>query len=569
MTCFFFWMDSSRTEMSTEKTTFLQTYPRYGYDGKIDHLRETNFTRLKETIYLDHAGSTLYTEDQMRCVTNDYLSNTYGNPHSLNPSSSYTATKIQEVRNEILSFFGTSSKHHTIIFTSGATASLKIIGECFPWKPTSQFLYLEENHNSVIGIRELAPSEEQSRSITLDEIKKKFESEDLDHRDGSDVENLIAIPAENNFSGEKFPLHLLPKMRTRRKDGQWNVLLDGAAYVATSPLNLGEISPDFLTLSFYKMFGFPTGIGALILRNEKSKILHKKYFGGGTVGMSLSKERGHVFRNEISMKFEDGTVSFLSIAALRHGFQVLNGLGMKNIQTHTHSLTEYLISKLKQLKYPNGQEAVVLYLNSSTFKLNEQGPIVAFNLKDSHGKYIGFNEVDQMASLNNIHLRVGCFCNPGACARWLKLTSAEIRRNFEAGHVCWDSKDIMSGKPVGAVRVSLGFSSTFEDIEIFLKFLESNFIQLEHFNLKTPPAGEQVGTFLEKIFLYPIKSLGKFQVENWEISSQGLMWDREWALIDSQGNYLNQKKVFQVEIKLKISDDGRSFSLHRYRTQCS
>jgi molybdenum cofactor sulfurtransferase len=60
--------------------------------------------------------------------------------------------------------------------------------------------------------------------------------------------------------------------------------LDAAAYVSTSLLSLAEVdtSPDFITISFYKMFGYPTGLGALIVRSELESILRKRYFGGGT-----------------------------------------------------------------------------------------------------------------------------------------------------------------------------------------------------------------------------------------------------------------------------------------------
>ena len=43
--------------------------------------------------------------------------------------------------------------------------------------------------------------------------------------------------------------------------GNWFTVLDAAAFVSTAPLDLGVHKPDFVTLSFYKMFGFPTGLG--------------------------------------------------------------------------------------------------------------------------------------------------------------------------------------------------------------------------------------------------------------------------------------------------------------------
>lgn len=35
--------------------------------------------------------------------------------------------------------------------------------------------------------------------------------------------------------------------------------------------------------------------------------------------------------------------------------------------------------------------------------------------------------------------------------------------NFEAGHVCWDGRDVMGGKPTGVVRASFGYASSLGD----------------------------------------------------------------------------------------------------------
>jgi uncharacterized protein YcbX len=48
---------------------------------------------------------------------------------------------------------------------------------------------------------------------------------------------------------------------------------------------------------------------------------------------------------------------------------------------------------------------------------------------------------------------------------------------------------------------------------------------------------------LSNIFVYPIKSCGRFEVTEWDITSNGLNYDREWVLVDDNGTYLNQKKV--------------------------
>lgn len=50
------------------------------------------------------------------------------------------------------------------------------------------------------------------------------------------------------------------------------------------------------------------------------------------------------------------------------------------------------------------------------------GPTVTFNLKKPDGSWVGYTEVSRLAALHAIHLRTGCFCNPGACAKFLGLT---------------------------------------------------------------------------------------------------------------------------------------------------
>lgn len=91
--------------------------------------------------------------------------------------------------------------------------------------------------------------------------------------------NLFAYPAQSNFSGVQHPLAWIPKARARG----WDVLLDAAAYVPTNHLDLSEWHPDFVTVSFYKMFGYPTGVGALIARQEALRKLRRPWFAGGTI----------------------------------------------------------------------------------------------------------------------------------------------------------------------------------------------------------------------------------------------------------------------------------------------
>lgn len=82
----------------------------------------------------------------------------------------------------------------------------------------------------------------------------------------------------------------------------WKIGLDASALAATSELNISEFQPDFFIISLYKIFGYPTGIAALIICNEVAEAcLTKHYFGGGSINYVTNNLVD--FRRNISQKF--------------------------------------------------------------------------------------------------------------------------------------------------------------------------------------------------------------------------------------------------------------------------
>ena len=65
-------------------------------------------------------------------------------------------------------------------------------------------------------------------------------------------------------------------MKRKSSDREtWKVMLDAAAFVPSNPLDLTEFPADFVSISFYKMFGYPTGLGALLIRTENVALMNK------------------------------------------------------------------------------------------------------------------------------------------------------------------------------------------------------------------------------------------------------------------------------------------------------
>jgi len=67
---------------------------------------------------------------------------------------------------------------------------------------------------------------------------------------------LVVFPAMSNFCGKKFNFKTWTKFS---QENGWHVLVDAASLVSTCQMNLSEFQPNFVVLSFYKIFGYPTG----------------------------------------------------------------------------------------------------------------------------------------------------------------------------------------------------------------------------------------------------------------------------------------------------------------------
>lgn len=453
----------------------------YGYNGLLDEIRDNDMDHLNGSIYLDYTGSALYRTSQINDIFELYRHNLFANPHSLSPASSYTTELVEGARDLVLNFLGTTSSKYTVIFTASATASLRLLAESFPWTEDSLYLYTRDNHNSVLGIRRWA-SHWGAKFKTVDEKDLQASGRKIQGSRADVVNHLFAFPAEENFAGKKYPLEWIRKFqetdfgdRFTQKKGKWYVLLDAAAFVATNKLNLDKYPADFVVMSFYKIFGFPN-LGALVVKNDLVPNLRKMGFSGGTVVMATCGKDFALLQPRGCSRFEDGTIPFLSIIALHEGLKKLNEIGIENISRHTWCVARELFLRLNMIRHSNGRPVVRIYGSHTRNDYRLQGPIVTVNFLNNKGGYIGYNEVMLNAAKEKINIRVGCFCNPGACTRANNLNDDQVEEYYNNKTSCHDSIDIIDGIPLGAVRISLGAYTTMEDIEQFTHFVETYFV---------------------------------------------------------------------------------------------
>jgi molybdenum cofactor sulfurtransferase len=464
---------------------FLATHPGYATTQLLDTLRASEYGRLdaQRHVYLDYTGGSLYAASQIREHEALLNGQVFGNPHAASPCSTTTTNLVEQTRRAVLEYFNAPRDQYTAVFTLNATGALKLAGESYPFAEGGRCLLTFDNHNSVNGIREFARSNGagvEYAPITVPDLRIDLDRLDalLDQADPRRA-NLLAFPAQSNFSGVKHPLDLIE--RARRKG--WDVLLDAAAFVPTNRLDLIAVQPDFVTISFYKMFGYPTGVGCLIVRNAVLPKLKRPWFAGGTVNFATVQGRTHILAPR-EAGFEDGTLNYLSVPAVQIGLRHLERIGIETIQTRIGCLTAWLLRGLLDLRHSNGRHMVRIYGPAGMLM---RGGTVTLNFYDPDGRLLDYRRVEELASAQRISLRTGCFCNPGAGEAAEGLTEGDILAGLETGADMTLPRFLQviqhrGGKSAGAIRVSLGVVSNFADVDAFLEFA-AGFLDQTHLTI--------------------------------------------------------------------------------------
>ena len=452
---------------------FKRTYPEFNSTRRLDELRAIEYARLdrKGHVYLDYTGGGLYAESQLRdhmLLLNDEI---FGNPHSKNLTSMAMTELVEHARDYVLHYFNASPDEYMVIFTQNSTGALKLIGESYPFGAGDNYLLTFDNHNSVNGIREFAHAKGADVTyvpLLLPDLR--VDSDFLISAFGlarPAKNNLFAYPAQSNFTGVQHPLEWIEQAQSQG----WDVLLDAASFAPSNRLDLSRWHPDFVDISFYKIFGYPTGTGCLIVRKTAAKKLRRPWYAGGTITFSSVVANDH-YLTPGPAGFEDGTVNYLSLPAVEIGLRWIESIGVDMIHTRVTCLTAWLIDQLLSLRHSNGNPLIRLYGPANTIM---RGGTVQVNFFDPNGRLFDCNDVERLANEHRISLRAGCHCNPGAREIALGFTKEDLSP-------CFKDKDrltfeqflhVINGKTTGALRASIGLVTTFADVYKYLQFAKT------------------------------------------------------------------------------------------------
>ncbi|MFA6547413.1 MAG: aminotransferase class V-fold PLP-dependent enzyme [Candidatus Magasanikbacteria bacterium] len=407
-------------------------------------------------VYADWTGAALPPISLIEGWSRYLQSTLLGNPHSHHKPSATAMQGITQARAAILQYFNANADEYEVIFTSGATAAIRIL-QHFLFEG-GEYLLTADNHNSVNGLREDARRQGAivryapiSDDLTLDEAtltRMLTYPRSMGNR-------LFAYPAKSNYSGIH---HSLSWVNYAQSCG-WSVLLDAAAYCGGKRLNLSKVKPDFVPISFYKLFGYPTGVGCMIIKRSAYAKLHKRWFAGGSILLvSVTDENFYAPETLGYARFEDGTLNFANIPAVVPGLQFMESLG--DICEHATVLGVKLYDSLQTLH--EGDNSIIIHSPRGT-------DIVTFSVKRGQ-QIVDAWVFERYANEQAVFVRTGCFCNPGVNEKVFgyKIDAFKALYNSTISNdaITIDNlrRHIGGDVPIGAIRASFGYANTEMDV---------------------------------------------------------------------------------------------------------
>ncbi len=295
-------------------------------------------------VYLDSTATAQKPESVILAMDNFYRrsnANIHRGVHALAEES----TMLYEQARESLARFINAPSPRQVIYTRNTSESINLVA--YSWaranlKANDLVILTEMEHHSNLVPWHILASERGIRLefipvlpdglLDLGEYTKLLEQNP----------RLVSFTHMSNVLGTINPAKDM--IRLAHLAGALT-LLDGAQSVPHFTVDVQDLDVDFMAFSAHKMVG-PTGIGILY---GKADLLNAMppFLGGGDM---IKEVKLRSFRsNDLPYKFEAGTPAIAEAVGFGAAVEYLTGIGMDEIATHEHLMTEYALERLEEI----------------------------------------------------------------------------------------------------------------------------------------------------------------------------------------------------------------------------
>ena len=367
-------------------------------------------------IYLDYNATAPLHKNVIKKIQNLKFEE-FGNPSSVHKIGRNSKKIVEEARRNILSAL--KAKNYDLIFTSGATESNNLAIKGFIKKNNIKTIFsLQTEHASVIDVVKNLDIEKKFFNINSNGNVNLKEIEELLSKQTSPF--LVSIMFANNESGIIHPINEIAKIVRKYKG---IIHCDGVQGLGKIEIDLDSLDVDLFSISSHKIGG-PTGVGALLINTRNN--ISPEITGGGQ-----------------EKNLRSGTENFLGIVGFGEAINEVNNLA-KICNSEIKNNRDLLEANLKKLSNE------IKIFGEDTNRL----------ANTCYFAYPSMTSENQVIALDQKGI---CVSSGAACSSG-KVEPSHVLKAMQV-----DEKYIHS-----AIRVSLGWDSTKEQIETFFNIWKSD-----------------------------------------------------------------------------------------------
>lgn len=375
----------------------------------------------KPLIYFDSGATAQKPKQVINAITNYYSQQNANIHRGVHTLSQEITTAYENARITVQKHINAKYSHE-IIFTNGTTESINLVASTFGKifiNAGDEIIVSEmEHHSNILPWQQLCEEKKailkvipinDKGELLLDEYKQLL----------SPKTRLIAITHVSNTLGTVNPLKEIISLAHTKNIP---VLVDGAQAIPHINVDVQDLDADFYCFSGHKVYA-PTGVGILYGKEKWLRKLPNYQVGGGTIKtVSFTKTE----YADIPLRFEAGTPHIEGGIGLASAIDYINAIGLENISSYEHELTQYATEKLLAI---DGLKIIGNSINKAS--------VISFVLDGIHPYDIGVI-LDQLG----IAVRTGHHCTQPLMDKY---------------------------KIPGTIRASLAFYNTKEEIDALVK----------------------------------------------------------------------------------------------------
>lgn len=375
----------------------------------------------KPLIYFDSGATAQKPKQVINAITNYYSQQNANIHRGVHTLSQEITTAYENARITVQKHINAKYSHE-IIFTNGTTESINLVastfGKIFINADDEVIVSEMEHHSNILPWQQLCEEKKailkvipinDKGELLLDEYKQLL----------SPKTRLIAITHVSNTLGTVNPLKEIISLAHTKNIP---VLVDGAQAIPHMNVDVQDLDADFYCFSGHKVYA-PTGVGILYGKERWLRKLPNYQVGGGTIKtVSFTKTE----YADIPLRFEAGTPHIEGGIGLASAIDYINAIGLGNISSYEHELTQYATEKLLAI---DGLKIIGNSINKAS--------VISFVLDGIHPYDIGVI-LDQLG----IAVRTGHHCTQPLMDKY---------------------------KIPGTIRASLAFYNTKEEIDALVK----------------------------------------------------------------------------------------------------